>query len=63
MNWDREELKAMPTLSEGQCCNLKVDTAALRVWLCRVGGGVTVEQYQPMRGRWETVAGNCSNVV
>jgi hypothetical protein len=36
MNWDREELKAMPTLAQGQCCNLKVETAALR-YIGRLG--------------------------
>ncbi len=55
--YSAEELAGMPTLSAGHCCNLKVDTGGLRVWLCRVGGGVTVEKYAD--GRWSNVAGGC----
>ncbi len=52
-----EELADLPTLCVGQCCSLKIDTGEMRVWLCRVAGGVTIERYRG--GRWETVAGGC----
>ena len=57
MNFDKVELESMPTLSVGQCCSLKVETENVRVWICRVGGGVSVEQC--IGGRWKTVAGGC----
>lgn len=58
MKWNREALKELPTLRQGHCCNLKVDTPTVRVWVCRVGGGVTVEQYTQRDG-WRRVAGDC----
>lgn len=54
-----EELADMPTLCTGQCCSLKVETDRRRIWICRVGGGVSVETYDPKAGRWEVVAGGC----
>jgi hypothetical protein len=63
MRWSVEELKAMPTLHTGQCCSCKVDAGNFRVWVCRVGGGVTVEQYKQATGRWETVSGGCNEEV
>jgi len=57
----REELEAMPTLCVGQCCSLKVDEPRRRIWICRVGGGVTVEHYDQKSGRWENALGDCYN--
>lgn len=48
----------VPVLAQGQCCDLKIDDGKHRVWLCRVGGGVTVETLH--RGRWEVTSGNCT---
>lgn len=31
------ELEALPTLSQGQTCNLKIQTGNTRVWLSRCG--------------------------
>lgn len=53
------ELEAMPTLCVGQCCSLKIEARDLRVWLCRVAGGVTIERC--IEGRWVTVAGDCND--
>jgi hypothetical protein len=63
MRWDADSLKELPTLHAGQCCSCKVDTGDVRVWVCRVAGGVTVEQYNQRLGRWETVAGGCTEEV
>jgi len=51
------ELEDLPTLCTGQCCSLKIETPKMRVWLCRVGGGVSIEKYDGRR--WEVVAGDC----
>lgn len=56
--WDARELRRLPTLATGQCCDLKVDLGEIRVWVCRVGGGVTVER-QDDRGCWRTAEGGC----
>ena len=61
MSWDVDELKDRPTIYKGQCCDCKIDAGGVRVWLCRVGGGVTVEQYNGKTGRWETVCGSCAS--
>lgn len=53
-----QTLATMPTLCTGQCCSLKVETAAMRVWLCRVEGGVTIEEYNGRR--WEIIGGGCT---
>lgn len=53
-----QTLATMPTLCTGQCCSLKVETAAMRVWLCRVEGGVTIEEYNGRR--WEITGGGCT---
>jgi len=53
------ELEELPTLSEGQFDNLKVETSTRRVWLSRCGvadgepypNKVTVERL--INGRWE----------
>lgn len=42
--------------SGGQCCDLKLEDATTRVWLCRVEGGVTVECL--IAGRWTIVDGS-----
>ena len=57
LNFDKTALKGMPTIHQGQCCDCKQDTGSIRVWICRVGGGVTIEQL--IDGRWEIVAGGC----
>jgi len=61
--WTPAELKKLPTLCVGQCCSLKIERLdeGLRVWLCRVGGGVTVERYDVASGRWNVVAGGCES--
>jgi hypothetical protein len=53
------DLEMGATLATGQCCDLKVDTGQMRVWLCRVEGGVTTERLRG--GRWEITDGSCSN--
>ena len=57
--WSASELVEMPTIHQGQCCDCKIDAGGVRVWICRVLGGVKVEQYKKSTGRWETVAGGC----
>jgi hypothetical protein len=48
----------LPTISIGQCCDLKIETdSGERWWLCRLPVGqtdhrITVERYTA--GRWET---------
>ncbi len=54
------DLEDMPTLCVGQCCSLKIETPTMRVWLCRVAGGVTIEKYNQVTG-WSTVAGDCED--
>jgi len=58
--YTRDMLEDEPTLYTGQCCNCKVDTGLMRVWLCRVGGGVTIETL--IDGRWEITDGGCYEV-
>lgn len=58
-----DEIRDLPTLCVGQCCNLKVDTGAVRVWLCRCGvddgmpydDQITVEVLNPKNFCWEEV--------
>lgn len=52
------QLRDLPALSKSQCCDLKLDTDGQRVWLCRVGGGVTIE-YLDASGRWRIEDGDC----
>lgn len=51
------DLEGRPTLHQGQCCDCKIDSGGVRVWLCRVGGGVTIENC--LNGRWIVIAGDC----
>lgn len=60
MGYTPKDLQDLPTLCVGQCCSLKIEEPTVRVWLCRVAGGVTVEHYRAKTGRWETVAGDCT---
>lgn len=60
-HWDPAVLKRLPTLHQGQCCDCKVDNNGVRIWVCRVYGGVSVEQYMPATGRWEMVSGGCDS--
>lgn len=57
--WNASVLRELPTIHQGLCCDCKVDSSGVRVWLCRVGGGVTIEQYHINSGRWDRVAGDC----
>ena len=57
--YSARDLEDLPTIHQGQCCDCKVDSGGIRVWLCRVGGGVTIEQYKSATGRWEIVSGSC----
>ena len=59
-DWSAEALRQNKTLHQGQCCDCKIDSKGVRVWVCRVGGGVTVEQYKPLTRRWEVVEGSCN---
>lgn len=52
-------LKSLPTLATGQCCSLKIDDGTRRVWICRVGGGVSVERL--IGGAWRVVEGGCGD--
>jgi hypothetical protein len=46
-----DDLEQRPTLAQGQCCDLKVDTGDFRVWLCRVNKGEI--SYETLdAGRW-----------
>jgi hypothetical protein len=56
-----DEIRDLPTLCVGQCCSLKIDTGTMRVWLCRVGDGVSIERYRD--GRWTVVEGGCEGQV
>lgn len=56
--WDVKSLKDLDTIHQGQCCNCKIDTGDIRVWICRVAGGVTIEQYQD--GKWIKISGSCN---
>lgn len=52
------DLDEHPTLAVGQCCDLKVEDANERWWLCRMPVGetdhrVTIENYHPDTG-WIT---------
>lgn len=53
-----EDMRHVPTLEKGQCCNLKVDAGTIRIWLCRVGGGITIETLDA-NGVWVFEDGGC----
>lgn len=55
-NWNTQSLRNAPTIAQGQCCDLKVETSQVRVWLCRASDAVTVEQYNPRTARWGMVS-------
>lgn len=57
MLYTADEIRDKPTISSGHCCNLKIDAGDMRVWLCRVGDGVTIERLRD--GVWRTVNGGC----
>jgi|GEM_PF-2141064 len=61
MIYSPEELQDLPTIHQGHCCDCKIDTGDMRVWLCRVGGGVTIERYDGRR--WNTVEGSCTTLT
>ena len=56
-------LTKLPTLSQGQTCDLKIDTGTTRVWLSRCDtlsgmpydNQVTVELFLPGDSKWRTV--------
>ncbi len=54
------DLRGRRTISQGQCCDLRVERSGVRVWLCRVAGGVTVERYDRRAGRWRRTSGGCT---
>lgn len=54
----RDVLKHAPTIKSGHCCNLKLEAHPYRVWICRVGDGITIEKYTQKNG-WRNVAGGC----
>lgn len=63
-DFDRDELESLPTLAVGQADDLKIDKPGiLRVWISRTGmpdgehcdRHVTVENFDPVSGRWFTV--------
>jgi hypothetical protein len=58
MMYTKSELRELPTLAQGQCCDLKAEENGRRYWICRMGGGVTVEKL--IKGRWTIVAGACT---
>lgn len=62
MRIEASDIRAIPTISQGQCCDLKIDNPLERVWHCRVQGGITVERYSQGAGRWYTHAGGCNHV-
>lgn len=52
-------LRYLPTLTHGQCCDLKIDNGAKRWWLCRLPAKhtdhrVTIEKYDRATGTWQT---------
>jgi len=49
MTYTAEELEAMETLCTGQADDLKIETDAERVWLCRVTGAISHEEYDGSR--------------
>jgi hypothetical protein len=61
MRYTADELADMPTLSQGQSADLKVDEGGERVWLARTGiadgepydNTVTVERL--VNGRWTLI--------
>ena len=50
-----DTLTSYPTLHTGQCCDCKVDTGTTRIWLCRVAGGITMEELQKQAERLREV--------
>jgi hypothetical protein len=42
---------------KSQCCDLKIADGSMRVWLCRVGGGISIEKL--VNDRWRRVEGGC----
>lgn len=53
-------LAHLPTISSGQCCDLKIDTnSGERWWLCRLPAGhtdhrITTERFNNATSTWET---------
>lgn len=62
-----DRLEALPTLSTGQTCDLKMDDGETRTWLSRCGIAdgmccprhITIEHL--VNGRWTTLADRCSD--
>ena len=53
MNYTIKELEALETLCVSQADDLKVETDTERVWLCRVTGAISHEEYDGQR--WTVV--------
>lgn len=47
-------------IHQGQCCNCYYDDGQMRLWVCRVAGGKTIEEYDQETGRWEITSGGCT---
>lgn len=58
MIYNPKALESFKTISTSQCCDLKIEVGDTRVWLCRVGGGVT-EERRTRNGKWRWSAGGC----
>jgi hypothetical protein len=50
--YDEQELSELPTLSQTQGLDLKVDTGDYRVWLDRTGEDTPVQYELRISGRW-----------
>jgi hypothetical protein len=53
------DVQALPTIHSAHCCDLKIERPMLRVWLCRVGRGVTVETFE--QDDWIITSGSCTS--
>ena len=55
-------MKDYKVIHQGQCCDCYFDDGQVRLWICRVGGGKTIEKYNPNTGRWEITSGGCEDI-
>jgi hypothetical protein len=49
----KDYYRRLPTISEAQCCDLKVDEPGRRVWVCRYNNTISIEVFTGLK--WETV--------
>lgn len=52
-----EDVREAETIDQGHCCDCKYDDRQHKVWVCRVGNGISVEAL--IGGSWRVVAGDC----